>query len=112
VTETGIGIIFPRVFAPVGVGVGVFVLGARVSLAETWMALAARIIRTSTKTKAVRNIFFCIEIPLFQSGWVANYCSKLKGACSSPDFKSPALAFILCYPIWKSQNIQSDFVPI
>jgi hypothetical protein len=97
VTETGIGIIFPIVVAPgvgEGVGVGVFVLGARVSLAETWTALAARIIKTSTKTKAVRNIFFCIEIPLFQCGWVANYCRKLKGACSSPAVKSPALAFI------------------
>jgi hypothetical protein len=70
VIETGMGIIFPRVVAPgVGVGViaggvGVFVLGARVSLAETCMALAARIVKASAKTKMVRNIFFCIEIPL------------------------------------------------
>jgi len=67
VIETGIGIIFPMVFGSgvdVGVGVGVFVLGARASLAETCMALAARIIKTSAKTRKVRNIFFCIEIPL------------------------------------------------
>ena len=70
VIETGIGIIFPRVVVPgvgvgpVDVGVGVFVLGARVSLAETCMALAARTIKTRAKTKTVRNIFFCIEIPL------------------------------------------------
>src|SRR5215211_6321275 len=75
VIETGIGIIFPMVVAPgvgvgpVGVGVmaggvGVFVLGARVSLAETCMALAARVIKARAKTRAVRNIFFCIEIPL------------------------------------------------
>jgi hypothetical protein len=71
VIETGIGIIFPIVVAPgvglgpvgVGVGVGVFVLGAKVSLAETCTALAARIIKTSAKTRTVRNIFFCIEIP-------------------------------------------------
>jgi len=64
VIETGIGIIFPMVAAPeVGVGVGVFGLGATGLLAETWMALAARIIKTNAKTKIVRNIFF-IEIPL------------------------------------------------
>jgi len=66
------GIILPMVVAPgvgvgpvdVGVGVGVFVLGARVLLAETCIALAARIIKTSAKTKTIRNIFFFIEIPL------------------------------------------------
>jgi len=67
VTETGMGIRFPIVAAPgvdVGVGVGVFGLGARVSLAETCIALAARIIKTSAETKTLRTIFFCIEIPL------------------------------------------------
>jgi len=72
VIETGMGIMFPIVVAPgvgvgpvdVGVGVGVFVLGAAVSLAETCMALAAKIIRTRAKTRTVRNIFLFIEIPL------------------------------------------------
>jgi hypothetical protein len=50
----------------VGVGVGVFVLGAAVSLAEAWMALAARIVKVSVKIRKVRNIFFvCMESPLF-----------------------------------------------
>jgi hypothetical protein len=76
VIETGIGIIFAMVVAPgvgvgdgvdvVTVGVGVFVLGARVLLAEACTALAAKIIKTSAKTRIVRNIFFfCIEVPLF-----------------------------------------------
>jgi hypothetical protein len=70
VIETGTGIRFPIEVVPgvgvgtVGVGVGVLVFGASVSLAETWMALADRIVKTSAKTKTVRNIFFCIEIPL------------------------------------------------
>jgi hypothetical protein len=65
VIDTGMGIILPMVpgVDPVGVGVGVFGLGAIASLAETCMALAARIMKTSVKTKPVRKIFFCIEIP-------------------------------------------------